>query len=101
MPAAAAVSSVPDALGRFGMVGGRIVTAEFPRSRVRPLVIRPAPAVLGRRIAGRRVLAVRRRGKRIVLELVGVTVIGDLLWRGAKGSGERRSPDCIEFTRRW
>jgi formamidopyrimidine-DNA glycosylase len=62
------------------VVGGRIITAEFPRSRVRPLAITPAPATLGRRIGGRTLAAVRRRGKRVVLELAGDDRSADTLW---------------------
>jgi formamidopyrimidine-DNA glycosylase len=62
------------------VVGGRIIAAEFPRSRVRPLAIRPGPAVLGRRITGRTLVAVRRRGKRVVLELAGDDRSADPLW---------------------
>ena len=59
------------------VVGGRIITVECPRSRVRPLAITPAPATLGRRITGRTLMAVRRRGKRVVLELAGDDRSGD------------------------
>jgi formamidopyrimidine-DNA glycosylase len=62
------------------VVGGRIIAAEFPRSRVRPLAIEPRPAVLGRRITGRTLVAVRRRGKRVVLELAGDDRSADPLW---------------------
>ena len=55
--------------GLAGVAGARIVAVEFPRSRVRPLVIRPRPAVLGPRLEGRSITAVLRRGKRILLEL--------------------------------
>ena len=61
-------------------VGGRIVAVECPRSRVRPLAITPAPATLGRRITGRTLAAVRRRGKRVVLELAGDDRSGDTVW---------------------
>jgi len=57
--------------GIAGAVGARIVRAEFPRSRVRPLTIEPEPAVLARLLAGRTIAAVLRRGKRVVLEVVG------------------------------
>lgn len=62
------------------IVGGRVVAAEFPRSRVRPLAIAPAPATLRRRIIGRTVDAVRRRGKRVVLELADHGRSTDTLW---------------------
>lgn len=62
------------------VVGGRIIAVEFPRSRVRPLAITPAPATLGRRITDRTLAAVRRRGKRVVLELAGDDRSADVLW---------------------
>lgn len=65
--------------GIAGAAGARIVAVEFPRSRVRPLSIRPRPAALGRRLAGRTIAAVQRRGKRIVLELAG-TAPADTSW---------------------
>lgn len=57
--------------GIAGAVGCRIARAEFPRGRVRPLLIDPEPALLARRLAGRTIAAVLRRGKRVVLELRG------------------------------
>ncbi|NBT12698.1 MAG: bifunctional DNA-formamidopyrimidine glycosylase/DNA-(apurinic or apyrimidinic site) lyase [Planctomycetia bacterium] len=66
--------------GLAGAVGGRIVAVEFPRGRVRPLAITPAPATLRRRISGRTLAAVRRRGKRVLLELVGDDRSADVLW---------------------
>ena len=62
------------------VVGGRIVAVDFPRSRVRPLAIEPRPTVLGRRITSRTLVAVRRRGKRVVLELAGDDRSADPLW---------------------
>lgn len=61
-------------------VGGRIRAASFPRSRVRPLAITPAPATLGRRISGRTIAGVRRRGKRVVMELTASGRSTDTLW---------------------
>jgi len=55
--------------GIAGVAGARILAAEFPRTRVRPLTVEPRPAVLGRRLVGRTIAAVLRRGKRVVLEL--------------------------------
>ena len=66
--------------GLAGVVGGRIAAAGFPRSRVRPLSIEPAPARLGQRITGRTLAAVRRRGKRVVLELTGDGRLAETLW---------------------
>ena len=54
--------------GLAGVVGLRIVAATLPRSRVRPLSVRPAGAVLVRRLAGRTIAGVHRRGKRVVIE---------------------------------
>ena len=55
--------------GLAGIVGRRIVQAEFPRGRVRPLFVDPARPVVARRLAGSEIVAVGRRGKRIVIEL--------------------------------
>jgi len=55
--------------GLAGIVGRRIVSATFPRGRVRPLSVRPVAALLARRLAGRVITAVHRRGKRVVLEI--------------------------------
>jgi formamidopyrimidine-DNA glycosylase len=64
--------------GIAGCVGRRIVAATLPRGRVRPITTAPRPAVLMRRLEGRTIAAVFRRGKRVVLE---VAAPGDpLLW---------------------
>lgn len=64
--------------GIAGCVGRRIAAATLPRGRVRPIATAPRPAVLARRLAGRTIAAVFRRGKRVVLEL---TAAGDApLW---------------------
>ena len=55
--------------GLAGVVGRRIVSATLPRSRVRPLSVRPAAAVLVRRLVGRTIAGVHRRGKRVVVEV--------------------------------
>jgi len=60
------------------IAGLRIGAATFPRSRVRPISIQPRTAALARRLAGRTVAAVHRRGKRIVIEIA------------ADGSDDRR-----------
>ncbi len=57
--------------GLAGVVGRRIVSATLPRSRVRPLSVRPAARVLGRRLTGRTIASVHRRGKRVVIEVTG------------------------------
>jgi len=51
------------------IAGWRIGRVEFPRSRVRPISIEPRPPALTRRLAGRTIAAVHRRGKRIVIEV--------------------------------
>ncbi|MBU6308237.1 MAG: bifunctional DNA-formamidopyrimidine glycosylase/DNA-(apurinic or apyrimidinic site) lyase [Planctomycetes bacterium] len=55
--------------GIAGIAGRRIAGATFPRSRVRPISIEPGVATLARRLTGRTVAGVHRRGKRIVIEL--------------------------------
>ena len=55
--------------GIAGCVGRRIVAATLPRGRVRPISTTPAPAALARRLAGRTIVGVGRRGKRVVLEV--------------------------------
>lgn len=55
--------------GIAGCVGRRIVAATLPRGRVRPITTAPRPALLMRRLEGRTITAVFRRGKRVVLEV--------------------------------
>jgi len=55
--------------GIAGIAGSRIAEVAFPRSRVRPISIEPRASCLARRLAGRRVAEVHRRGKRIVIEI--------------------------------
>ena len=55
--------------GIAAIAGRRIAGVTFPRSRVRPLSVEPAPLALARRLAGRTIAAVQRRGKRIVIEI--------------------------------
>jgi formamidopyrimidine-DNA glycosylase len=55
--------------GIAGCVGRRIVAVTLPRGRVRPITTAPRPAVLMRRLEGRTIAAVFRRGKRVVLEV--------------------------------
>ena len=64
--------------GLAGIVGRRIATVEFPRSRVRPLSVEPRPRTLAGRIVGRTVAAVHRRGKRIAIELAPAASAGRL-----------------------
>ena len=55
--------------GLAGIVGRRIVSATLPRGRVRPVSVRPAAAAFVRRLAGRTIVGVHRRGKRVVIEM--------------------------------
>jgi len=55
--------------GILPIVGCRIVAAERPECRLRPILFRPRIDRFERRVRGKRVTAVRRRGKRIVIEL--------------------------------
>ena len=59
--------------GLAGIIGRRIVVATLPRSRVRPVSVRPAAAVLARRLTGRTIAGVHRRGKRVVIEISAAT----------------------------
>lgn len=51
------------------VVGRRIAAVDFPRGPVRPLTVRPRPATIAARLAGRSIAAVERRGKRVVLAI--------------------------------
>ena len=55
--------------GIAAVAGCRIEGVESPRSKLRPLQIRPALPALRRRLVGRRIEAVDRIGKRVVLIL--------------------------------
>lgn len=55
--------------GILGAVGGRISTVELLRCRLKPIRIRPRLASLRQRVAGRRIEAVDRRGKRVLVHL--------------------------------
>lgn len=55
--------------GIAAVVGLRIAAAEFPRGTRRPIAVRPMPEVLARALAGRRIAATERFGKRLGLEL--------------------------------
>jgi formamidopyrimidine-DNA glycosylase len=59
--------------GLEGLVGRRVAAVAFPRSRVRPSSVEPRPLAIARRIEGRTIAAVVRRGKRLVIELAGST----------------------------
>jgi len=51
------------------LAGGRIEAVSFPRNTVRPIAMHPAPRSLQRRLAGRRLAAVHRFGKRVAIEI--------------------------------
>lgn len=55
--------------GVLGVVGGRIVAAERLACGLKPILVRPRLDVFRRRVIGRRVVAVDRLGKRVVLRL--------------------------------
>jgi len=55
--------------GVLPIVGSRIVSAERPPCRRRPISIRPRIDAIDRRTRGREVVAIGRRGKRVILEL--------------------------------
>jgi len=79
MPELPEVETMRRGLG--GIVGRRIASVAFPRGRVRPLSIEPRPSAIARRVVGRTIAGVHRRGKRIVLELApGATRGGRILW---------------------
>ena len=69
--------------GIASVAGLRIASAEFPRGTRRPIAVRPTREVLARKLAGRRIAAVARFGKRVGLEL-------------APGDGEPRQWLLIE-----
>lgn len=55
--------------GLLGLQGREITAVTFPPSHLRPLSIRPARAVLARRLRGRWLTQIGRLGKRVTLEL--------------------------------
>jgi formamidopyrimidine-DNA glycosylase len=57
--------------GVAAVAGSRVVGVERPPSTKRPMRIEPAPPRLGARLRGRRIDAVERRGKRVVLAVEG------------------------------
>ena len=69
--------------GIASVAGLRIASAEFPRGTRRPIAVRPTREILARKLAGRRIAAVARFGKRVGLEL-------------APGDGEPRQWLLIE-----
>ncbi len=85
-------------------VGCRIRDVQRPRSRLQSIAISPRLDCLRRRIAGRRIEAVRRVGKRVVLELDvrHANGRGDCLMHEPRMTGRtdcqsvlRRSVDCL------
>lgn len=57
--------------GVAAVAGCRIKSIEHPRTRLHPIAITPPLACFRRRVQGRRIAAVGRLGKRVVLELGG------------------------------
>lgn len=55
--------------GILGIVGGRVTDVQAVPCGLKPIRISPRPSVLRRRLVGRRIEAVQRHGKRIVLRL--------------------------------
>lgn len=55
--------------GILPIVGGRISGVEAIAGSLKPIRIQPRPALLCRRTVGRRIVAVQRYGKRVVLQL--------------------------------
>lgn len=55
--------------GILPIVGQRIESAERPRCRLRPILIQPRIDAFTRRVRDRTIVAVQRRGKRILIEL--------------------------------
>ncbi len=55
--------------GIAAVAGRRIQALRFPKSRLRSIPISPRPAAFRRRVEGRSITAVRRVGKRVVLDL--------------------------------
>jgi formamidopyrimidine-DNA glycosylase len=55
--------------GILSLVGRRVTELCVPRCGKRPILIAPKPATFNRRIAGRRVTAIDRVGKRVVVRL--------------------------------
>ncbi|MGI6418715.1 MAG: bifunctional DNA-formamidopyrimidine glycosylase/DNA-(apurinic or apyrimidinic site) lyase [Thermoguttaceae bacterium] len=55
--------------GIAAVAGRRIHALRFPKSRLRSIPISPRPAAFRRRVEGRSITAVRRVGKRVVLDL--------------------------------
>jgi formamidopyrimidine-DNA glycosylase len=63
--------------GLEAVVGGRVAAVEFPRGSVRPILVWPGRADLVRRLAGRMIQAVERRGKRLLVEFAPGAARGD------------------------
>ena len=55
--------------GISGLEGARIVAARFPRGTCRPLSITPPTHSLARQLAGLRIVAIARFGKRLAIEV--------------------------------
>ena len=57
--------------GVLGVVGSRVESAEKPACSLRPILLQPRIDALNRRLRGRKILRVGRRGKRVVIEFEG------------------------------
>lgn len=55
--------------GIAAVLGRQVRELRFPKSRLRPIPMSPRPDAFQRRVAGARIVAVRRVGKRVVLDL--------------------------------
>lgn len=64
------------------LVGRTIARASFPRSRVRPITATPRPHQIAARLAGCRIVAVERYGKRVAIAIEPHTppAVGDRRW---------------------
>ena len=55
--------------GVLAVVGSRIKSVEKLRTALKPILVKPGPAALNRRVQGQGIVAVERIGKRVILRL--------------------------------
>ena len=55
--------------GILGVCGSRIVGLRLPRGRLKPIGLSPGPQAFRRRVQGRRIDRIERRGKRVLVRL--------------------------------
>lgn len=55
--------------GILGVVDSRIESVEKLRTSLKPILVKPGPAALNRRVHGRAIVATERLGKRVILSL--------------------------------